>query len=46
MRFFFSMPRVVLLMKTKNVWAGRATSNIVKVQFASEFLAPMDDYSK
>jgi len=34
------------MLKTKNVWAGRATSNIVQVQFASEFLAPMDDYSK
>jgi hypothetical protein len=31
---------------TKNVWAGRATSHIAQVQFASEFLAPMDDYSQ
>jgi hypothetical protein len=34
------------MLKTKIVWAGRVTSNIVQVQFASEFSAPMDDYSK
>jgi len=34
------------MLKTKNVWVGRATSNIVQVQFASEFLAPVDDYSQ
>ena len=32
------------MLKTKNVWTGKATSNIVQVQFASEFLAPLDNY--
>jgi hypothetical protein len=32
------------MLKTKNVWTGKATSNNVQVQFASEFLAPLDDY--
>jgi len=43
-----TLPSEVLtsLLKTKNVWTGTTTSNIVKVQFASEFLALMDDYSK
>jgi hypothetical protein len=30
------------ILKTKNVWMGRAISNTVKTQFASEFLAPLD----
>lgn len=33
-------------LKTKNVWTGRASSNIVKIQFASEFSAPLDDYAQ
>jgi hypothetical protein len=32
--------------KTKNVWMGRASSNIVKIQFASEFSAPLADYAR
>jgi len=32
------------LLKTKNVWSGRAGSNTLQVQFASEFSAHSDDY--
>ena len=32
--------------KTKNVWTGRITSNSVKVQFVSEFPAPLDGYAR
>jgi hypothetical protein len=32
------------MLKTTNVWMGRAISNTVQTQFASEFLAPLDDY--
>jgi hypothetical protein len=34
------------MLETKNVWTGRAVSNTVEVQFASEFLAPLDDYPR
>jgi hypothetical protein len=34
------------ILKTKNVWMGRAISNNVQTQFASEFLAPLDDYPR
>jgi hypothetical protein len=34
------------MLKTKNVWMGRAISNTVQTQFASEFAAPLDDYSR
>jgi hypothetical protein len=34
------------MLKTKNVWMGRAISNTVQTQFASEFLAPLDDYPR
>jgi len=34
------------MLKTKNVWMGRAISNTVQIQFASEFLAPLDDYAR
>jgi len=33
-------------LKTKNVWTGRISSNSVPVQFAAEFLAPLDDYPR
>jgi hypothetical protein len=32
------------LLKTRNAWMGTTNTNIVQVQFASEFLAPVDDY--
>jgi hypothetical protein len=34
------------MLKTRNVWMGRAISNAVQAQFASEFLAPVDDYPR
>jgi hypothetical protein len=34
------------MLKTKNVWMGRAISNTVQAQFASEFFAPLDDYPR
>jgi hypothetical protein len=34
------------MLKTTNIWTGRANSNTVEVQFASEFLAPLDDYPR
>jgi hypothetical protein len=34
------------MLKTKNVWVGRAVSNAVQAQFASEFFAPVDDYPR
>jgi len=34
------------MLKTTNVWVGSVTSNIVQIQFASEFLALVDDYSQ
>ena len=34
------------LAKTKKIWAGRVSSNIVQVHFSSEFAAPLDDYPK
>ena len=33
-------------LKTKNVWTGTASSNVVQIQFASEFSAPLDDYAR
>lgn len=33
-------------LKMTNVWTGRAVSNTVQVQFASEFSAPLDDYRR
>jgi hypothetical protein len=33
-------------LKTKNVWTRRITSNSVRVQFTSEFIAPTDDYPR
>ena len=33
-------------LKAKNVWTGKAVSNTVQVQFASEFSAPLDDYPR
>ena len=34
------------MFKTKNVWIGRASSNTLQLQFASEFSAPLDDYAR
>lgn len=34
------------ILKTKNVWMGRAISNTVPIHFASEFLALLDDYPR
>ena len=34
------------MLKTKHVWIGRASSNTLQVQFASEFSAPLDDYPR
>lgn len=34
------------LAKTKKIWDGRASSNIVQVHFSSEFGALLDDYPK
>ena len=38
--------KIPVNLKTKNVWTQRITSNSVPVQFASEFAAPLDDYSR
>ena len=32
--------------KTTNVWTGKASSNILKIQFTSEFSAPLADYAQ
>lgn len=43
-----TVPSEVLksVLKTKNAWTGTTTSNIVQVQFVSEFSAPLDDYAR
>jgi len=33
-------------LKNKTIWTGKITSNTVPVHFASEFMAPMDDYPR
>ena len=39
-------PEIPQTLKTKNIGTGRITSNSVQVQFASGFLAPLDDYPR
>ena len=34
------------MLESKDVWTGTANSNLVQVQFASEFFAPLDDYPR